>query len=60
MAPFIDYKIIFDNSDSCYKYMVPDHKVIITSKKSLICWAHEEADTKIIYHICFVVPTRTR
>ncbi|KYN03439.1 hypothetical protein ALC62_05715 [Cyphomyrmex costatus] len=52
MAPFINNKTIYVNADVCYKYTVSDGKVVRTEEQTLTCRAHEEADTKMIYHVC--------
>uniref|UniRef100_A0A2H1WQX5 SFRICE_024036 n=1 Tax=Spodoptera frugiperda TaxID=7108 RepID=A0A2H1WQX5_SPOFR len=36
----------------CYSYRVESNKVIKTLEDSLSCEEHEEADSRIIYHIC--------
>ena len=44
---------IFVNFDQCYVYEVSeDGKVIKTIDEVLSCPQHEEADTKIVYHVC--------
>lgn len=52
MAPFINNRTIYVNADVCFKYMVRDGKVIRTEEQRLKYPAHEEADTKMIYHVC--------
>lgn len=52
MAAFIGNKNIFVNYESCLKFTVSDNKVIKTIEEELSCPLQEEADTKIIYHIC--------
>ena len=52
MAPYISNKVIYLNFDACYKYVVSDGKVIRTLEQALTCPAHEEADTKMIFHVC--------
>lgn len=53
MAPFINEKTIYVKSDACFfKYTVIDGKVVRTLEEKLSCPAHEEADTKMIFHIC--------
>lgn len=54
MAPFIGTKIVYINYDFCYKYQVKDGKVERTIENNLSCADHEEADTKIVYHICSI------
>lgn len=52
MAPIIGDKIIYVNFNKCYSYRVESNKVIKTVEDSLSCEEHEEADSRIIYHIC--------
>lgn len=52
MAPYIGNKIIFVNYLECHKYEVHQGKVQRTSEPLLACPGHEEADTKIIFHVC--------
>lgn len=47
MAPIVGNKIIYVNFNKCYSYRVENNKVIKTVEDS-----HEEADSRIIYHIC--------
>ncbi|KAG5868788.1 hypothetical protein JTB14_001697 [Gonioctena quinquepunctata] len=52
MAPFIGNKIVYVNFNKCYSYRVESNEVIETVEDSLSCEEHEEADSRIIYHIC--------
>lgn len=52
MAPLIGNKEIYINFEKCYKYKVINNHVERTDVLSLACPAHEEADTKIVFHIC--------
>ena len=52
MVPFIGNKNIYLSFNKCYSYKVLDNKVIKTIEESLSCEEHEEADSRIIYHIC--------
>lgn len=52
VAPLIGSKIIHVNFDLCYKYSVQNGKVNKIIEPNLTCEGHEEADTKIIYHVC--------
>lgn len=52
MAPIIGNKIIYVNFNKCYSYRVESNKVIKAVEDSLSCEEHEEADSRIIYHIC--------
>ncbi|XP_041981090.1 uncharacterized protein LOC121736526 [Aricia agestis] len=52
MAHIIANKIININHDMCYEYSVKDGFVIQTINEDLTCQEHEEADTKIVYHVC--------
>lgn len=51
-APFIGNKTIFVNYDKCYMYQVTNNHVPRSEDFDLSCPAHEEADTKMVYHIC--------
>lgn len=52
MAAYIIGKGIHINFDYCYKYTTIDGKVIWTIENTLTCHARDEADTKMIFHIC--------
>lgn len=52
MAHIIAKKIIHINHDMCYEYSVKDGFVIQTINEDLTCQEYEEADTKIVYHVC--------
>ncbi|CAH1110719.1 unnamed protein product [Psylliodes chrysocephalus] len=52
MAPLIGNKTIYLSLNECYCYRVEDNKVIMTKDDLLSCEEHEEADSRIIYHIC--------
>ncbi|CAH2015292.1 unnamed protein product [Acanthoscelides obtectus] len=52
MVPFIGNKIIYVSFNKCYSYKVLNNKVVRSIEESLSCEEHEEADSRIIYHIC--------
>ncbi|CAH1100730.1 unnamed protein product [Psylliodes chrysocephalus] len=52
MAPLIGNKTIYLSLNEYYCYWVEDNKVIMTKDDLLSCKEHEEADSRIIYHIC--------
>lgn len=52
MASFIGNKNIYVSFNKCYSYRVENNKVIKTVEDLLSCEEHEEADSRIIYHIC--------
>ncbi|KAL3279889.1 hypothetical protein HHI36_017395 [Cryptolaemus montrouzieri] len=52
MLPFIGNKNIYVSFNKCYSYKVLNNKVIKTIEESLSCEEHEEADTRIIFHVC--------
>lgn len=52
LAPFIGSKVIYLNFDYCYEYKVENNKIIRNICQDLSCPEHEEADTKIVYHVC--------
>lgn len=52
MAPFFGNKIVYVNYKECYRYEVIDGNVVQTIERLQSCPKHEEADTKIIYHVC--------
>lgn len=54
MAPFIGNKLIKVNFIECRSFNVINNKVVSTIDENLSCPEHEEADTKIIYHICHI------
>lgn len=50
MAPFIRNKKIFVNYTTCTKFEVVENSVVATRVGGLSGPAHEEADTKIVFH----------
>ncbi|CAH0721911.1 unnamed protein product, partial [Brenthis ino] len=52
MAPFIGNKLIKNNFMECHSFIVMNNRVVSTIDQNLSCPQHEEADTKIIYHVC--------
>ncbi|GBP52408.1 hypothetical protein EVAR_4691_1 [Eumeta japonica] len=53
VVPFIGDKTIYINFRKCYSFTVDNsNKVISRVDEELSCPAHEEADTKIVYHAC--------
>jgi len=52
MSPFIGNKTIYLSFDKCYLYRTENNQVIRIIEESLSCEEHEEADIRIIYHIC--------
>lgn len=51
-AEIIKRKVLYVSFDKCYKYVVKEGHVIRTIDEDLSCPAHEEADTKMIFHLC--------
>ncbi|KAK5637859.1 hypothetical protein RI129_000142 [Pyrocoelia pectoralis] len=52
MAPFIGNTIINLSYDKCYSYKVQNNVVKMEENYELSCDDHEEADTKIVRHVC--------
>lgn len=52
MIPFIGNSIIKLNYDSCYSYIVKNDLIEMTIDENMFCDNHEEADTKIVHHVC--------
>lgn len=52
MAVFIGNKLIKINFQQCHSFTVFNNTVVSDIDEHLSCPQHEEADTKIIYHIC--------
>ncbi|CAH0731407.1 unnamed protein product, partial [Brenthis ino] len=52
MVPFIGVKTIYINYESCHMYQVQNEKMIRSIVPELVCSAHEEADTKMVFHVC--------
>ncbi|CAH1103835.1 unnamed protein product [Psylliodes chrysocephalus] len=52
MVPFVEDKRIFINYKQCHSYIVDNNKVVSGVDDSLSCPEHEEADTKIVFHVC--------
>lgn len=50
-VPYIGNKSVNINYDFCYNYKTESNKVVRTVDYHLSCQSHEEADTKIIYHV---------
>lgn len=53
-AEIIGRRVVLVNFDQCYKYVAKDGHVTRTIEDDLSCPGHEEADTKIIYHLCHI------
>lgn len=53
-AKIIGKRVVLVNFDQCYKYVANDGHVTRTIEDDLSCPGHEEADTKIIYHLCHI------
>ncbi|KAK0160316.1 hypothetical protein PV328_007743 [Microctonus aethiopoides] len=54
MTPFIGEKTIYMNYVSCYKYEKRNEKIVKSAVPELNCKAHEESDTKKIFHVCHI------
>lgn len=52
MVPFIGNTLINLSYDQCYSYKVENGAVTVTENNELSLDSHEEADTKIVYHVC--------
>lgn len=52
VIPFIGNKTIYLNFDRCHAYEVLNGRVEKTIDEQLSCEKHEEADTKMVYHVC--------
>lgn len=52
MVPFIGNSIINLNYKQCHSYTTDNVSVFSTINEYLSCECHEEADTKIVHHIC--------
>nr|XP_037875934.1 uncharacterized protein LOC105842686 isoform X2 [Bombyx mori] len=53
VMPFIGNKTIYINFRKCHSFTVDNsNKVVSRIDEELSCPAHEEADTKIVYHAC--------
>ncbi|CAH2108531.1 unnamed protein product [Euphydryas editha] len=52
MIPFIGNNKIFINFRQCHFFTVTKNKVMSEIHEDLSCSEHEEADTKIVYHVC--------
>lgn len=55
VAPFFENKTIFVNFYECHKFSVTSGNVQKVVVPHFTCSAHEEADTKIIYHVCQIL-----
>ncbi|CAG9812927.1 unnamed protein product [Phaedon cochleariae] len=51
-AEIIKRKVLYVSFDKCYKYVVEEGHVVRTIDEDISCPVHEEADTKIIFHLC--------
>lgn len=54
IIPFLGTKLIHLNFRNCYSHKVNDGIVKSSVLDDLRCPLHEEADSKIIYHICSI------
>lgn len=54
MASYIGNKTIYINYELCYTYELKSNEVVRTVDHNISCPAHEEADTKIVFHVCKV------
>lgn len=52
IVPFIGNKNIVVNFKNCHSFSVINNAVVSSIDENLSCPEHEEADTKIIHHIC--------
>lgn len=52
MIPFIGNKQINVNFRQCHSFIVNNNMIEVNINEELSCPQHEEADTKIIYHLC--------
>lgn len=52
MAPFYDNKVIYIDYKECYKFEVIDGNIYKSVDLNKSCIDHEEADTKIVNHVC--------
>lgn len=52
MAEYIGSKLLYVNFHKCYKFRADAGEVSRTSEDNFSCLEHEEADTKIVYHVC--------
>lgn len=52
MWPFFENKTIYINFDYCYIFEATDGVVHKTIDDTFSCLDHEEADMKIIHHVC--------
>lgn len=60
LAPFIDKKTIILNFKQCYSYSVNAKGEVVREKNfDFFCPAHEEADTKIVFHASKVNENKT-
>lgn len=50
-AELIGGKIVYLNFDKCYRFMSQGNKMLREIDPILSCPSHEEADTKMIYHV---------
>src|SRR5699024_10719594 len=54
MVPFIGKTTINLSYKNCYTYSVISNSVVSNLNINLSCPYHEEADTKIIHHVCHI------
>lgn len=52
MIPFIGNNQVYINFRQCHSFTVSNNKVMSEINEDLSCPQHEEADTKIVYHVC--------
>ncbi|XP_074106572.1 uncharacterized protein LOC141532227 [Cotesia typhae] len=51
MIPFVEKKRVLINFKQCHSYVVDNNKIVSDVDDTLSCPEHEEADTKIVFHI---------
>ncbi|XP_047992980.1 uncharacterized protein LOC125231567 [Leguminivora glycinivorella] len=52
IIPIIGNSLIKLNYDSCYSYIANNGSIEMTIDENMACDNHEEADTKIVHHVC--------
>lgn len=52
MVPFFGNTLVNLNYDYCYSYAVENNSIEMKINHDMSCENHEEADTKIVHHVC--------
>lgn len=52
LTAFMNNKVLYLNFDKCYRYESINYEMLVIQVDALSCPLHEEADTKMVFHVC--------